>query len=101
MTHNSTLKAAVVTSVFSIAAVVGFLFGPRHPYDPTLPIYLLGLYILLLIHTFLSVRCFSALIDPKDRRQWLVDFALVCAYLGLAWSITNEVFFWVWWVGVT
>ncbi|MEK7473832.1 MAG: hypothetical protein AAB668_03880 [Patescibacteria group bacterium] len=100
MTHNSTLKASIITSIFSVAALIGFLFGPAHPYDPTPQVHLLGLYLLVLAHTFLSVRCFSAIIDPTDRRQWLIDAGLVVSYVGLAWNIKDATSFWLWWFGL-
>ncbi|HVM90672.1 MAG TPA: hypothetical protein VMU11_02135 [Verrucomicrobiae bacterium] len=42
------------------------------------------MYALLLVHTFLSIRCFSQIIDPHDRQQQAVDLLLVVSYFALA-----------------
>ncbi len=90
MTHNSTVKASVVTVLFAVFGIIGLVtnyFVQSHAI----------LFALLLVHTFFSVRCFSALIDPKDKRQIAVDSLLVISYLGLALSIGTE-YYLLWWV---
>lgn len=92
MTHNSTVKAAIVTVVFAAFGVVGLLRNDL-VWFPEFAI----LYLLLLAHTFLSVRCFSALIDPKDKHQIAIDVVLAACYLMLGLTIKISEFL-VWWI---
>ncbi|MCR4256425.1 MAG: hypothetical protein NUW08_01835 [Candidatus Uhrbacteria bacterium] len=92
MTHNSTVKASIVTVVFAAFGVAGLLRNDLVLF-PELAI----LYLLLLAHTFLSVRCFSALIDPKDKGQIAIDLVLVACYLMLGLTVKTSEFL-VWWL---
>lgn len=92
MTHNSTVKASIVTVLFAAFGVAGMLKDDL-VWFPAFTV----LYALLLAHTFLSVRCFSALIDSTDKRQMVIDFVLVLSYLAVGLTMkTSE--FWVWWI---
>lgn len=90
--RNSTFKAAIVTALFAGFGVVG-LFKDVAPWTASFIV----LYALLLVHTFLSVRCFSAIIDPTDKTQLAVDLLLILSYLALGLSIKAWEFL-VWWV---
>lgn len=92
MTHNSTIKASIVTVLFAAFGVIGLL---RDAQPATLPF--LVLFVLILAHTFLSVRCFSALIDSKDKRQMAIDVVLVACYLMLGLTMKTSEFL-VWWL---
>ncbi len=92
MTHNSTVKASVVTVVFAAFGVIGLLKDAQPADVP-----FMALLALLLAHTFLSVRCFSALIDPKDKRQMVIDVILAVCYLLLGLTIKTSEFL-VWWL---
>lgn len=93
MIHNSTLKAAMVTVLFAAFGIVGGMIEGSQRAVPSH----VALFILLLVHTFFSVRCFSALIDPKDKRQMASDAALVACYFMLGLTIKASEFL-VWWI---
>lgn len=95
MTLDSRVKAAIATAVFALVGVYGVMHAPWH--EGSFFAHSLGLYLLLLVHTFVSIRCFSALIDPKDKRQITIDVLLVGCYFGLGLSVAQEFFFWYWW----
>ncbi|MBP9828317.1 hypothetical protein KBC55_04180 [Patescibacteria group bacterium] len=92
----ATMKAGVVTSLFALFAVVSSFFMPPQPLA-------MLLYAFILIHTFFSIRCFSALIDVRDLRQWVIDIVLVVSYAAFAFSMHDlaaffVVFVWVFFV---
>ena len=94
MIRNPSRKALLVTVLFGMFGLAGVMTGS----SPVIPSFGI-LYVLLLCHTYLSVRCFSALTDPKDLSQNVIDLALVVAYLGLALSMNNASF-WIWWIAL-
>lgn len=82
------LKAGLVTSLFALFVVASaFLF----PIEPTM----LVLHGLILLHTFLSIRCFSALIDVHDLRQWAIDILLVFSYAVFAFAMRDILLYFV------
>lgn len=86
---NPALKTWVATIAFSLAGTISVLF-----YSIVSPFLLphLIIYAVLVANTFYSIRFWSAL-QPKDMRQTLIDGVLVLAYLALAFSMGEPVYF--------
>lgn len=84
-----TAKSVLATTVFSLAGIVSLLF-----YSVVSPFLLphLIIYALLVINTYFSIRFWAAL-QPNDIRQFLIDAVLVVAYLALAFSMGEPVYF--------
>lgn len=82
-------KSWLATTVFALAGIVAALF-----YSFVSPFLLphFIIYTALVINTFFSIRFWGAL-QPDDIRQRLVDAVLVVAYLSLAFSIGEPLYF--------
>lgn len=93
MIRNSTHKAVLVTALFSVFGLIG-LFGSSWNS------FRFVLFALLLVHTFFSVRCFSALIDPRDLRQNMVDVLLVIAYFLTGAFMNSGSLFYMGWIAL-
>ena len=87
---SPTHRALLTTLLFTCAGV--FSFFVQHVWEEPLGILLVVLYGLLVIHTFFSVRFFSALFK-LDATQQVIDAILVALYLFLAFSMRDAVIF--------
>lgn len=87
--ENPTVKAWVVTVLFSFVGVVAFFY--RAPFVPEL-VPELVFYAVLVLNTFFSVRFYSAL-QPKNSSQVCIDAVLVVAYIALAFSLGRPISF--------
>jgi hypothetical protein len=87
-------RAISVTGLLTIFLILGVIV------NGSLIPPLLGLYVLVLVHTYFSVKIFSRLISPYTWRQHSVDFVLVLAYLGLALSLKQVQGFFIFWVAL-
>mgnify|MGYP003394456233 CR=1 FL=1 len=83
------LKALVVTVLFALAGVAGFMMSEKTP--TTLPLAIF--YATLTLNSYFSIKLFSSIVPPDDKKQWVVDGLLVVSYLALAWFISNPIFF--------
>lgn len=93
MTLQPQTKAVLVTGLFTFFGFLGWGWSPK-------PLAVLPealLYGLLMVQTWLSLRLFFGLIDPKDKRQQAVNVLLAFAYACLAWSIWNPFWFYFVW----
>ena len=86
---NPTAKSVLATGVFSLAGIISALF-----YSVVSPFLLphFIIYAVLVVNTYFSIRFWSGL-QPKDSRQLLIDAVLVAAYLALAFSIGEPMYF--------
>lgn len=86
---NPAAKSVLATTVFSLAGIISALF-----YSVVSPFLLphFIIYAVLVVNTYFSVRFWSAL-QPQDSRQFLIDGVLVVAYLALAFSMGEPVYF--------
>lgn len=98
MIRNSTHKAIAVTALFAVFGWLGIRHLSAQNILQTHVIYQLAMYVLLLIHTFFSVQCFSKLIDPKDKQQIAIDALLVLAYFITGTSLWSSTWFWHAWL---
>ncbi|MBI2612939.1 hypothetical protein HYW59_03985 [Candidatus Kaiserbacteria bacterium] len=87
---SSTLRAGLATIIFAIAGLASFYFEQIW-WEPT-GIPLAVFYALLILNTFFSVRFFSSLL-PADLLQKVIDTVLLAFYLLLAFSMNDEVRF--------
>lgn len=85
-----TNKAFVAVLVFALALIAGVL--THLPITQTM-IPLLIFHGLLLINTFLSVRCFSAIIPPHNTTQNILDDILAGIYLAVPFALGNSLLF--------
>lgn len=79
----------VATGLFSLFGLIGVMNSDWNAFRVVL-------FIILMIHTFFSVRCFSALINPDDMRQVVIDVVLVFAYFLTGVFITSPLFYIGW-----
>src|SRR3989344_1693059 len=86
---NPAAKSVLATSAFSLAGVISVLF-----YSVVSPFLLphFIIYAILVLNTYFSIRFWSAL-QPADIRQTLIDGVLVLAYLVLAFSMGEPMYF--------
>ena len=86
---SPTVKTWTATIVFSLAGTISALF-----YSTVSPFLLphFVIYAVLVVNTYFSIRFWSAL-QPADIRQTLIDGALALAYLALAFSIGEPMYF--------
>src|SRR3989338_1646505 len=83
----STIKAVVACSVFTVFAIIGWLYTGRSEFFP-----LLGYYTILIFNSFFSIRTFSA-ITPQNFVQTVFDVVLVGIYGALALSFGSMMYF--------
>jgi hypothetical protein len=93
MTLHPQTNVALVTGLFTL---FGFIGWGRSP-EPLAALPEALLYGLLMVQTWLSLRLFFGLINPKDKRQQAVNVLFVPAYACLAWSIWNPFWFYFVW----
>lgn len=86
---NPAVKTWTATIAFSLAGIISVLF-----YSVVSPFLLphFIIYAVLVVNTYFSIRFWSAL-QPQDTRQLLIDAVLVLAYLALAFSMGEPVYF--------
>lgn len=84
-----TTKAIVVTTVFGLAGLAGFITS--RDAEGSLPHMLFGA--VLIVNTYFSVRFFSAITPAGNRVQQIVDGCLVVEYLLLACSFGHSGYF--------
>ena len=86
---NPAAKSVLATIAFSLAGTISALF-----YSTVSPFLLphFVIYAVLVVNTYFSIRFWSAL-QPADIRQTLIDGVLVLAYLALAFSMGEPVYF--------
>jgi hypothetical protein len=84
------LKATVAVGIFALASIEGFIFSISRG---AILIPLLVFQVLLLINTFLSIRCFATVIPKDDRAQQVIDVILVCIYLVTPFALHDPFLF--------
>ncbi len=93
MTLNPRTKGALATGIFTLLGLIGWGLSP----DPVAAWPEALMYGLLMVQTWVSLRLFFGLIDPKDKRQMALDAVITLAYAFLAWSIQNPYLFYFAW----
>lgn len=83
-------RATLATLLFTLAGTSSF-FG-KQVWETPLGILLAVIFALLVMHTFFSVRFFSALVK-SDSIQQVIDAILVALYLFLAFSMDDATTF--------
>ncbi|MBM3256768.1 MAG: hypothetical protein FJY98_00345 [Candidatus Liptonbacteria bacterium] len=83
-------KAALATTIFSLAGVASILATVTH-WGASSP--LIIFYALLMVHTFFSVRCFSAFTPEDNKAQNFIDVVLALVYFGLAFTLSTPSYF--------
>lgn len=87
--QNAARKALIVTTVMTLVGATIVVFALRD-WTFALPSFLF--YLLLLVNTFFSIRCFST-ITPPSIEQSTVDLTLLLLYFVMASTFGNPFFF--------
>lgn len=85
-------KSLIITALFSVFGVIGWLYASDMEALPQAIV-----YALLMAQTYFSLGLFFQLIDPADRRQQAIDILLALEYAVLAWSMQDAFFFYYVW----
>lgn len=85
-------KAAGFTAIFVVLGVVAAVVMVS---DTVAALPLELFYTVLLVNTYFSIRCFSAIIPRGNRRQQIVDVTLVALYVMLPASFGSTLWFMV------
>jgi hypothetical protein len=84
-------KKAILTTIMFMCAGVFALWIKTFTWKDVIPF--LVFYILLVINTFFSIRCFASITPADARAQKIIDFVLVLCYFALAVTINVPILF--------
>lgn len=90
MTSTPPLKAFLGAALFSVMAVFSWIFFVE---DKLLSLPLLIFYAALMVHTYFSIRLFSAIAPRGNFTQTFFDFLLFLVNTGMALALANPLLF--------